>query len=140
MKNYMAAIGLVIALAACGEDPNTLVRDAASPDSGDSVEILEVSPTLDSTLKAGELVTFELRVEYELVSATTGSITLVVQDASSATLSNETYVVHKGKGIETLRAEIVVPNSRAVQVFTPLTPRGQRATTIVDSRLYKVRS
>jgi hypothetical protein len=140
MKNYIATMALIAALVGCGEDVDAQVRDAASRDSGDAVEILEVSPEADSILKAGERVTFEFHVEYELVTAKAGSITLVVQDASNATLSNETYVVHKGNGEKTLKAEIVVPSTRAVQVFTPLTPQGQQATTIVESRLYKVGS
>uniref|UniRef100_UPI003D152E04 hypothetical protein n=1 Tax=Amphritea sp. TaxID=1872502 RepID=UPI003D152E04 len=75
---------------------------------------------------------------YNLASADTGSLTLVVQGASNETLGNEFYVVYKGAGTEILEAEIVVPESRAVQVFTPLSPQGTSSTTIVESRFYKV--
>ncbi|BFM10505.1 hypothetical protein R50072_06580 [Simiduia litorea] len=99
---------------------------------------MSTSPADTETLKAGSSVKIRYEVQYNLASTDTGSLTLVVQDASYETLGNEFYVVHKGSGTEILEAEITVPESRAVQVFTPLSPQGSSSTTVVDTRLYKV--
>jgi len=126
-------------LLGCGASESPAKEQGGGASSSkDSVKILSASPAVTETLKSGTSVKISYEVQYNLASADTGSLTLVVQGASNESLGNEFYVVHKGSGTETLEAEIVVPESRAVQVFTPLSPQGSSSTSIVESRLYKV--
>lgn len=139
MRTILATLIMSLILLGCGESESPASKQSVEPISAkDSVKILSASPAVTETLKAGSSIKIRYEVQYNLASADTGSLTLVVQGASNETLGNEFYVVHKGSGTETLEAEIVVPESRAVQVFTPLSPQGTSSTTIVESRLYKV--
>ena len=47
-------------------------------------------------------------------------------------------VVSKGKGTVTLEKIINIPDTKALQVFTPLAIPGQTRTLIVDMKFYKV--
>lgn len=139
MRTILATLIMPLLLLGCGESESPAQKQSIEPiSSKDSVKILSASPAITETLKAGSSVKIKYEVQYNLASSDTGSLTLVVQGASNETLGNEFYVVHKGSGTEILEAEIVVPQSRAVQVFTPLSPQGSSSTTIVESRLYKV--
>lgn len=53
-------------------------------------------------------------------------------------LANETAVIQKGKGTITLRTDLVIPETTAIQVFTPLTVQGGKSTSVVDTRVYRV--
>jgi hypothetical protein len=88
-------------------------------------------------LKVGDRVKVQVEVSYAL-TADVGHITLVVQAANNASLANHMAVLNKGNGKITLAAEFVVPDSNAVQIFTPLSAEGQTATSTVDHRAYKV--
>lgn len=136
MRIILATLIMSLLLLGCGESEPP--PKGGSISNKDSVNILSAYPAVTETLKAGSSVKIRYEVHYNLASAESGSLTLVVQGASNETLGNEFYVVHKGSGTEILEAEIVVPESRAVQVFTPLSPQGSSSTTIVESRLYKV--
>lgn len=139
MRIVLATLMTSLILLGCGESESPPIKQSSGSNSSkDSVKILSASPVVTETLKAGSAVKIRYEVQYNLASSDTGSLTLVVQGASNETLGNEFYVVHKGSGTEILEAEIVVPESRAVQVFTPLSPQGSSSTTIVESRLYKV--
>lgn len=137
MKTYLAAVAMAVALSACGPEPEQPM-DAPTPTGKDFVVIQAMSPAIESSLRIGEQVTFKFDVDYELVSTKTASLTLVVQDASGTSLANQTYVVRQGTGAETLIATVMIPSTRVVSVFTPLTPQGQQTTTVVDSRVYEV--
>jgi len=106
----------------------------------DSVKILSISPTNAKPLIAGSTVAITAEVEYTLVSANTASITMVIQRAESGhrPLANEFDVALKGTGKMKITTEVEIPNTKAIQVFIPLTPEGNQSTTIVDSRMYKV--
>jgi hypothetical protein len=117
-------------LGACDQKPSK-----APP--GSFVKIVSVSPDTKSPLKVGDKVKVQVEVSYAL-SVDVGRITLVVQAANNATLANHMAVVNKGNGKLTLAAEFVVPDSNAVQIFTPLSAQGQSATSTVDHRAYKV--
>ena len=139
MRTFLITLFSSAFLLGCGNTENPPAEKPSEPSSNtDSVKILSVSPELTKTLKVGSSVKIKYKVQYNLASADSGSLTLVVQSASNETLGNEFYVVHKGGGTEVLEAEIVVPETRAVQVFTPLSPQGTSSTTVVESRLYKV--
>ena len=113
----------------------------AAPDSSpDSVKIVSISPDPATTLRVGEKATFKVEVEYILESASSGSITLVIQRGESGQLplANETQVVQKGRARIILRKDVAVPDTSAIQVFTPLTAQGGTSSSIVDTRVYRV--
>lgn len=106
----------------------------------DTIRILSISPSTDNPLRAGDTVTFQVEVEYNLASANSGSVTLVVQQAESGRppLANEIEVVTKGRARIVLTKALRIPETKALQVFTPLNIQGGRSTTVVDNRIYKV--
>jgi serine/threonine protein kinase len=106
----------------------------------DSVQILSISPSTDNALRVGETVTFHVEVEYNLSSANSGSVTLVIQQAESGRppLANEIEVIMKGRARVVLTKDVRIPETRALQVFTPLNVRGGTSTRVVDNRMYKV--
>ena len=116
------------------------VAVASSDSSPDSVKIVSISPDPGTALRVGEKVGFKVEVEYNLGSAASGSITLVIQQGESGRmpLANETEVAQKGKGKLVFRKEIEVPDTSAIQVFTPLSVQGGTSTSVVDMRIYKV--
>jgi hypothetical protein len=114
---------------------------AWQPDpAADSVKILSVSPTTDAPLRAGDTISLQVEVEYSLTSANSGTVTLVVQQAESGRppLANEVEVVMKGRERLVLSKQIQVPDTKALQVFTPLNVQGGTSTRVVDHRIYKV--
>ena len=125
------ALGASAVVLALGWQPNPDV---------DTVRIMSISPSTDAPLRAGETVMFHVEVEYNLASANSGSVTLVVQRAESGhpPLANELEVVMKGRARIVLSKEIRIPETKALQVFTPLNVQGGTSTRVVDSRLYKV--
>jgi hypothetical protein len=117
-------------LAACDQKPLK-----APP--GSFVKIVSVSPDPKSPLKVGDKVKVQVEVSYAL-TVDVGQITLVAQAANNATLGNRSAAVKKGEGKLTLSVEFVVPDSDAVQIFAPLSAQGQKATSTVAHRTYKV--
>jgi len=134
MRNIIFGVFIFI-LAACSEGECPSVECS---NTGDSVKILSVKPEQTAELKVGDTVKIAYEVEYNLESSEIGQIALVVQSASNEILANEFYVASKGQHKEVLEAEIVVPDTRLIQVFTPLSPQGRSQTTIVESRIHKV--
>jgi hypothetical protein len=130
VRALVAIIALAAWLGACDQKPLK-----APP--GSFVKIVSVSPDTKSPLKVGDKVKVQVEVSYAL-TADVGHITLVVQAANNASLANHMAVLNKGNGKITLAAEFVVPDSNAVQIFTPLSAEGQTATSTVDHRAYKV--
>lgn len=130
VRALLATIALAAWLGACDQKPLK-----APP--GSFVKIVSVSPDTKSPLKVGAKVKVQVEVSYAL-TVDVGQITLVVQAADNATLANHMAVVKKGNGKITLSTEFVVPDSNAVQIFTPLSAQGQTATSTVDHRAYKV--
>jgi hypothetical protein len=108
-----------------------------SAPSGSFVRIVSVSPDTGTALKVGDRVKMQVEVSYAL-SSDGGTVSLVVQAANNASLAHNMEVIQKGSGKATLSAEFVVPDSNAVQIFTPLSAQGQTSTSTVDHRAYKV--
>ena len=129
----LATVGAILSalwLGACDRKPLK-----APP--GSFVKIVSVSPDTKSPLKVGDKVKVQVEVSYALTTDV-GQITLVVQAANNATLANKMAVIKKGSGKLSLSADFVVPDSNAVQIFTPLSAQGQTATSTVAHRAYKV--
>src|SRR5688572_487692 len=106
----------------------------------DSVKIVSISPTTDMPLRVGEPLTVQVEVEYNLTSAQSGTVTLVIQQGESGrqSLANEIEVVMKGRAKIVLSKQLQVPETKALQVFTPLNVQGGSSTRVVDNRVYKV--
>lgn len=126
----LAVILFAASLVACDQKP-----PKAPP--GSFVRILSVSPDTKSPLKVGDKVKVQVEVSYAL-TVDVGQITLVAQAANNATLGNRAAAVKKGEGKLTLSVEFVVPDSDAVRIYTPLSAQGQKATSTVAYRAYKV--
>ena len=133
MNCVRLGIGLAFALALSGV--------GWQADSGmDTVRILSVSPTTDLPLRVGDTVTFQVEVECNLATANSGSVTLVIQQAESGRmpLANEIEVITKGRSRTVLSKQVQIPETKAIQVFTPLNVQGGTKTSVVDNRIYKV--
>ena len=110
--------------------------DDAAP-AGSSVKILSTSPDSSEALKRGDVVKLQAEVEYRL-NADRGTLSLVIQESDTTTISAQTEVLTRGIGTSVLEAEFVVPDTKAVMIFTPLTGQGQTKTSTVDTLAFKV--
>lgn len=124
---------LLVALAAC--DSRFSIENSAT--SGGSVKILSISPEISTPLHVGERVKLKVDVAYTL-NAPSGTLSLVVQASDNSGVAQDMEVVTKGTGKAEFEAEFVVPNTKAIQVFTPLSEQGQSSTSTVDMWAFKV--
>ena len=106
------------------------------PVSAGSVKIVGLKPDTTTPLKAGAKVKLQVEVAYRLL-ADAGVVTLVVQSNDKG-LAQASQAIRQGEGKATLSAEFVVPDTKALQVYTPLQALGQKTTATVDYRTYKV--
>lgn len=104
---------------------------------GSSVQIASISPSAGEPLHVGEKVTLKVDVNY-LLTAESGTLALVVQAADNSAIAQNFEVVTKGSGKATLESEFIVPSTKAIQIFTPLSAQGQSSTSTVESRAFKV--
>ena len=103
-----------------------------------SVRITRIAPDAGSPLRVGEEVALVAEVEYRLASGS-ATVTLVVQGGRGERVGTQhVEVVQKGAGTVSLKSSFKVPETTAIVVYTPLNLQGQGATSIVDSRAYKV--
>jgi hypothetical protein len=131
---------LAVAVSVGGCQQQSRAGAQSSGGSQDTVKIAALTPGTDAPLRVGDKVTFRVEAAYTLASANAGSITLVIQRGESGhpPLANETQVVEKGSGTVVLMKEVEIPDTAALQLFTPLSVQGSRNTSVVDSRVYKV--
>jgi hypothetical protein len=111
-------------------------NNPAAPE-GSFVKIISISPTPGQPLHSGEKINLKVEVNYSL-NAESGTLAIVVQGADNSGIAQNFEVVPKGTGNVTLEASFVVPDTKAIQVFTPLSAQGQGSTSTVDSRAFKV--
>ena len=126
------AIALVFGMSAI-----TLAQSTTSSES--SVKIISIAPELSKPLYVGEKETIVVEVEY-VMSKDSGTVTLVIQKGESGgrPLGSATEVALRGKGTVKLKAEIQIPDTKAIQIFTPLSFQDGAGTSIVDYRAFKV--
>lgn len=124
---------LIATLVGCERNPS---NENAAP-AGSSVRILSTTPDTSVLLHVGEHVKLQVAVEYNL-TADRGTLDLVVQAADNSGVAHDMEVVKKGAGKTKFEAEFVVPNTKAIQVFTPLSAQSQSATSTVDMWAFKV--
>ena len=104
---------------------------------GSDIRITRTVPEVSTTLRAGDRVDVEVVVEYTL-NAESGTVALVVQSADNSVLANQLEVLSKGSGTVSLKTTIVVPETNSIVIYTPLAAQGQRSTSTVDTRAFKV--
>ena len=133
ITNLLATAVLLVGM------PGVSVVAQTTTSSGSSVKILSIAPELSKPLYIGDKTKIIVEVEY-VMSQDSGTITLVIQKGESGgfPLGSSTEVVLKGKGTIKLEAEIQIPDTKALQVFTPLSFQGGASTSIVDYRAFKV--
>jgi len=102
-----------------------------------SVTIVGTSPSVGTILTTGERIKIEVSIEY-ILDTDSGTIALVVQTASNDLIAQDMEVISRGTGSLTLSADIVVPSTKAIQVFTPMQAQDQVGTTTVQMRAFKV--
>lgn len=118
-----------------GCDTNSPDKDAAPK--GTSVRIVSMSPNNSGALKVGETVQLKVEVEYTF-SASNGNLALVVQSADNTLVAQDMEVVLKGSEKTVFEVTFVVPNTKTIAVFTPISAEGQTKTSTVDMKAYKV--
>jgi hypothetical protein len=107
---------------------------------GSSVKIERIEPSLAQLVRAGTKVRFEVEISY-VVTADSATVGLIVQRGDSSenrVLSFTTDIAPKGSGKLTMSTEVVIPDTRVIHVFTPLSHQGDSRTSVVDMRSYKV--
>jgi hypothetical protein len=108
----------------------------AKPVSAGSVRIVVLKPDTTTPLKVGAKVKLQAEIAYRLL-ADAGVLTLVVQ-LNDKGLAQASQAIQRGEGKATLAVEFVVPEAKAIQVYTPLQALGQKTTATVDARTYKI--
>ncbi len=112
----------------------------SSSSEGNVVKIVSISPDINTPLQVGSSVEISVDVEYTL-KQNKGEITLVLQQGDATptiSLGEVVSPIKKGSGKLTLKANITIPKTDSIQVFTPLRIPGESQTTIVDMRVLKV--
>ena len=110
--------------------------DTAAP-AGSTISITSISPPTGQQLAVGSKVKMRVTVAYWL-AADSGSVSLVVQSADTSSVAQDERVVKKGGGELVFENEFVVPDTKALRVFVPLSGGDQTATSTLDTRAYLV--
>lgn len=127
-------IALLVASLAAGCDKKPPAP--AKPVSAGSVKIVALKPDTTTSLEVGAKVKVQVEVAYRLL-ADAGAVTLVVQSSDKG-LAQASQAIRQGEGKATLSVEFVVPETKAIQLYTPLQALGQKTTATLDARTYKV--
>jgi hypothetical protein len=128
----LLAVLALVALAACERKP----PPPPKPVSAGSVKIIGLKPETTTPLKVGAKVKVQVEVAYRLI-AESGAVVLVVQ-AGDKSIAQAAQALTQGEGKAALAVEFVVPETNALQIYTPLQALGQKATATLDQRTYKV--
>ena len=137
LRRLVFVFGL-FGIAGCGSN------SPAAPAS-DFIALDSIVPVADSTLNAGDRVTFTAVVTCTIVNANGGFTALVLQDQGNRTLvdSGETpprATLSKGTATVTLSQTITIPPSGStVTASLPLFVDGSNSTAAVVRRTYSVR-
>ena len=132
LARLVLALVLGSLAAGCDKKPQAPPK----PVSAGSVKIVSITPETATALKVGAKVKLQAEIAYRMI-AETGAVVLVVQ-AQDKSVAQAAQAVRQGEGKVTLSVEFVVPEAKAIQVYTPLQALGQKTTATVDRRTYKV--
>lgn len=103
----------------------------------DNVKIESISPDPSKTLYVGDKVDIEVKVNYTL-DESSATVSLLVQDSDDKPVASTLKIISKGNGPVVLKKSFIVPETNAIQIFTPLLVEGDSATSNVVLRSYKV--
>ena len=110
----------------------------------DRVRIVSIQPPLGATVLAGSTLAVSATLDYHLISASSGTISIVFEDQSWTTIRptvpGPEALVTRGSGTVTLSGQIVVPAAgvSTVRVFFPLFSTGSTSTGTLDDVYYRV--
>lgn len=110
--------------------------DTAAP-AGSTISITSISPSTGQQLAVGSKVKMRVTVAYWL-AADSGSVSLVVQGADTSSVAQDERVIKRGGGELVFENEFVVPDTKTLRVFVPLSGGDQTATSTLDTRAYSV--
>jgi hypothetical protein len=101
----------------------------------DRVRIVSISPSPDKSLRVGDTVDFEMRLDYDLESTDLAELAVRFGDASRL-LAEDGRVVSKGGGSATVKRRIVIPlgTEGAFNVRVGFSP----PATATDTRRYTI--
>jgi len=137
LRCLAAALALVPLVAGCNKGSSP--TDLTSPD---SIAINSIAPAAGTKLAPGSTVTFTTSVGYTLVSASSATITLVIEDQNDQplTVTQPQLTVAAGTGTVSLTGPVTIPATgvTTLQVFIPLTPAGSTGSPTIAAALYPV--
>jgi hypothetical protein len=125
------------AIGSCNHSPT-------EPVVADSVTIVSIQPLPGTTLQAGAPVTFTATIGYDLETAPSGFVVIVIQDQASNNLSSTvpqpTVNVARGTGTVVLTDQVVIPTRLVTKVWVsfPLVHTGATATPVFQQVSYPV--
>lgn len=142
-KNRLAAVGLaagLLLMLGCsnGDSPTDPAPTV------DSVAVESITPAAGDSLRAGSRITFRARVRYTLATASSGRVSMVIEDQASRNISTTSpqpsIQVQRGSGTVELVDTINIPANGVtrVDVFLPLFPAGASSTSTVQVVRYPV--
>ena len=104
-----------------------------------NISIVSISPTTDETLYVGQIYTIEADIRYSF-NTNEGKITLIIQreEPGYSPVSFVIQPITTGENVVTIKSEITVPETRAIQVFAALSAEGDTSSSIVANRIYNV--
>ena len=140
MKRTASLLSLIFAciiIVACSDEKSNFKGQQTSK--SHNVKILSISPPTSETLYVGKDYDIEVKVEYSF-KASEGQVALVIQRGESghSPVAYSTQPILNKKGTLTLKSNITVPKTNAIQVFTPLSAQGDTSTSVVAIRNYRV--
>lgn len=109
-----------------------------------SIAVETITPAQGTTLSAGSRVTFQARVRYTLATASSGRISMVIEDQASRNISptspQPNVQVSRGGGVVELTDTVTIPANGVTRVdlFVPLLPAGASSTNTVQLVRYPV--
>ena len=129
-------------LGACSDDDNNSPTEPLP--TTDSIAIETITPARGTTLRKGQEVTFTAFVRYTVGTASTGRMSMVIQNQANQNLqaagTQPRVDLIRGGGTVTLTSRITVPTSgtSSVIVITPLFVGNAPTTSITSSVTYTV--
>jgi hypothetical protein len=132
------SLALITLLAGCSK--GNLPSDLNSPD---DILINSITPAAGSRIAPGSTVTFNANVSYILASASTGVITIVVEDQASVPIAGtqaQKSVASGQSSINIATPTFTVPATgvTSLQVFVSLAATGASQTSTVEEVIYTV--
>jgi len=129
---FLALVLLTVFAGACGG------HSPSEPVGPDRVSVVSLQPANGSSLVPGSVVTFNVRLDYELRSESSGAILLVVEDQNSALLTvgpQARAATTRGRDSATLSDQVKVPATGVsqVRVFFAMVPPDVSATQFLSA-------